>query len=294
MIPGVEPRTVPLPSGAELAMVMPGGGQPRPMPGVSASFERMFSMVREDRVDVVSSHAFDAEAFEMAAGMPVLHTLHLPPIVDAVTHAASRVRSGRLATVSESCRAQWERAGVHVGLVLLNGVPDLSVPAGAVEPIALMAGRISPEKGFEDGVRAALLAGLRPVVVGPPYDPDYHAGLAGAELRPALTRERLTALMARSAVTLSPIRWEEPFGLVVAEAQMAGCPVAAYRRGAMPEVVEDGVSGYLAAPGSIEDLASAARKALALDRGAVRESARRRLGVEAMLDRYEAALKEVA
>lgn len=293
-IPGVELRTVPVPAGAQRALVMPGGGQPQSTPDVRDAFDRMFEMLRGDPPDAVSSHAFDAEAFEMDRGLPVLHTLHLPPIVDEVTRAVAAVDAGALATVSQACRQDWARAGVEVGRVLFNGVPDHGEPAGPVEPIALMAGRISPEKGFDDGISAALRAGLTPVVVGPNYDPSFRRSLAGAEFREALSRAQLRKLMARSAVTLAPIRWEEPFGLVAAEAQMAGCPVAAYRRGAMPEVVEEGVSGYLVTPDSVDGLADAARRALSLDRRAVRLSALKRLGLEPMLDAYESALKAVA
>jgi len=293
-IAGVELCTVPVPEGAQLALVMPGGGQPPRLADVTAAFDRMFSLLRGRGADAVSSHAFDAEAFEMARRFPVLHTLHLPPIVEAVTQAARELDARALATVSESCRRDWQSARVDVGHVLFNGVPDFGEPGGAVEPIALMAGRISPEKGIEHGVAAAMLAGLRPVVVGPAYDHAYRPSLPGAEFVPVMSRQELRRLMARSAVTLAPIRWEEPFGLVAAEAQMAGCPVAAYRRGAMPEVVEDGVSGYLATPDSVEELAEAARRAQALDRRTVRESALRRLGLDRMLDRYEAALTEIA
>jgi len=90
------------------------------------------------------------------------------------------------------------------------------------------------------------------------------------------------------------VRWEEPFGMVAAEAQMAGCPVAAYRRGALPEVVEEGVSGFLAEPDDVADLAVAIEHCLTLDRASVRASARRRLGLDDALDRYEAALRGVA
>ena len=82
--------------------------------------------------------------------------------------------------------------------------------------------------------------------------------------------------------------------MVAAEAQMAGCPVAAYRRGAMPEVIEEGVSGFLAEPDDVTDLARAIRACMSLDRTAVAASARRRLGLAAALDGYEAALREVA
>ena len=63
--------------------------------------------------------------------------------------------------------------------------------------------------------------------------------------------------MARSAVTVMAAKWEEPFGLVAAEAQVAGCPVAAYARGALPEVVAEGAGGFLARPDEVGDLAGA-------------------------------------
>jgi glycosyltransferase involved in cell wall biosynthesis len=99
--------------------------------------------------------------------------------------------------------------------------------------------------------------------------------------------------MASSAVTICAIRWDEPFGLVAAEAQMAGCPVAAYRRGAMPEVIEEGVSGFLARPDDTRGLASAIERCLLLDRARVRDSARRRLDLDGAIDGYEHALAEV-
>jgi glycosyltransferase involved in cell wall biosynthesis len=100
--------------------------------------------------------------------------------------------------------------------------------------------------------------------------------------------------MSRSAVTLCPIEWDEPFGLVAAEAQVAGCPVVAYRRGAMPEVVEDGVSGVLVPPGDEDAFVDAIRRALELPRALVRESARRRLLLPRAIDAYEARLTEIA
>jgi UDP-glucose:tetrahydrobiopterin glucosyltransferase len=158
-----------------------------------------------------------------------------------------------------------------------------------VEPVALIAGRVSPEKGIEDGVAAARLAGLRPLVVGGDYDAAYRLTLEGIEVRSPLPRVELWRLMARSAVTVMPAKWEEPFGLVAAEAQVAGCPVAAYARGALPEVVPDGVGGFLARPDDVDDLARAIGACLRLDRAAVRAQARPRLLLDRSLDAYEEA-----
>jgi glycosyltransferase involved in cell wall biosynthesis len=289
-VPGVELVTVPAPSDAAAALVMPGAPHAsRPAPGMATALAAMFDLLRSRPWDAVSQHAFDAPAFPLAAGLPVLHTLHLPPLVPAVTSAVASVDPRRLATVSRACRESWARAGVEVGEVLANGVEDVAVDSDC-DRTALVAGRISPEKGIEHALAAARGAGLPVRLAGAQYDPAYRLEAPAAERLGSLPRHDLRLVMARSAVTICAVRWEEPFGMVAAEAQMAGCPVAAYRRGALPEVVEEGVSGFLAEPDDIEDLARAITRCLTLDRDEVRASARRRLGLAAAVDGYVRAL----
>ncbi|MHB8588297.1 MAG: glycosyltransferase [Candidatus Dormibacteraceae bacterium] len=293
-VSGVELVMVPTPEDANQALVMPGGARTLPTPGVTAAIAAMFRGIESSRPDVVSQHAFDAPAFEMAEMLPALHTLHLPPIEPAVVAAIRLIPAARLATVSQSCRRDWEAEGLRIGRVIRNGVSDSPVNRDQVEDVALVAGRISPEKGVDHALKAAQLAGVRCRIAGALYDPDYVVDLVGAEVLGSISRVDLRRVMGRSAVTVCAIRWEEPFGLVAAEAQMAGCPVAAYRRGAMPEVVEEGVSGFLATPDDVHDLARAIARCRMLDRGTVRASAQRRLGLEEMLNGYEAAFSEVA
>ena len=293
-VAGVELVMVPIPTDANKALVMPGGAPAIPIPGVIEAIRAMFRGVETSRPNIVSQHAFDAPAFEMAEMLPSLHTLHLPPIEPAVVAALRLIPAARLATVSQSCRRDWEAAGMQIGLVIPNGVSDSPVNGDQVEDVALIAGRISPEKGVDHALRAARLAGVRCRIAGSLYDPDYVVDLVGAEVLGSIPRDDLRRVMGRSAVTVCAIRWEEPFGLVAAEAQMAGCPVAAYRRGAMPEVVEEGVSGFLATPDDVHDLARAIARCRMLDRRTVRASAQRRLGLEGMLNAYEAAFSEVA
>ncbi|HKC18266.1 MAG TPA: glycosyltransferase [Candidatus Dormibacteraeota bacterium] len=289
---GVRLATVPAPRDAAAALVMPGGAEPPSAPGVAAALEAMFAAIPDD-VDVISQHAFDAPAFELARGRSVLHTLHLPPIVASVVDAARRVGPAHLATVSQAAKRTWSDAGVGVGVILPNGVPDYAPADHDVEHVALVAGRISPEKGVEHALAAARSAGLRVRLAGAHYDPSYAPDLGGVEVLGSLPRSELRRVMSGSAVTICAVRWDEPFGMVAAEAQMAGCPVAAYRRGAMVEVVEDGVSGRLAEPDDVASLARAINQCLDLDRAAVRASALRRLTLEAAVDRYEVALARV-
>lgn len=291
-VPGVELVPIAVDASAAGALVMPGGAPAPPNPALRAGFESLFDELRRRGADAVSQHAFDAEALELSDGLPVTHTLHLPPIVPAVV-AAARQSRGRLATVSRTSQTAWARAGVET-IVLRNGVPDWEPRPGpevAVSPVALIAGRISPEKGVEDGIAAAHAAGLRPLVVGSDYDPAYRSTLTGAEFRSPLPREDLWRLMAGSAVCVMPVKWDEPFGLVAAEAQVAGCPVAAYDRGALAEVVVEGSGGFLAPPDKIAALGAAMRRCLRLDRTAVRRQARGRLLLDRALDAYEAVLR---
>ena len=285
---------IPVAPGADQALMMPGSNaEPAASPVIRKAFELLFRELRRLGADVVSQHAFDAEAIEMSDGLPVLHTLHMPPISTRVLGEV--LKSGAaFATVSESCRRAWATAGAGQVGVLRNGVPVFTVEEVPIREDALLAGRLSPEKGFEDGIAAALAIGLRPVVVGVPYDRSYELDLGAAIALPPQPRSRLWQLMAGASVTLLPVHWDEPFGMVGAEAQMAGCPVAGYSRGGLVEIVEPGVSGFLCEPGDVKGLAEAALAATKLDRMAVRASAVNRLSLDASLDAYEAALAAVA
>ena len=295
-VDGVEMVEVPVDASVKRALVMPGGVPAAPVPALRDGFDRLFAELRRRGADAVSQHAFDEEAFELAEGLPVLHTLHLPPVSPGVVAAARRT-AAPLATVSSAAQRSWLGAGVDA-LLLRNGVPEFAPPDVPVTRSALIAGRISPEKGTSAAIRIARRAGLEPLVVGGVYDEDYHRRevvplLSSAGVLGPLPRPVLWDVMASSAVTIMPVEWEEPFGLVAAESQLAGCPVAAYRRGALPEVVEEGLGGHLVDPGDEEALVRAALACLELDRGRVRESALR-LSLGASLDAYEAALSRVA
>ena len=294
MVPGVDLVQIPVGPGADQALMMPGsGGEPAASPVMRQAFELLFDELRRRGADVVSQHAFDAEAIEMSVGMPALHTLHMPPISTRVLGEVLKSRAA-FATVSESCRRAWAAAGAGQVKVLRNGVPVFSVEEEPIRKEALMAGRLSPEKGFEDGIAVAREIGLRPVVVGVPYDRNYKLDLSAALVLPPQPRSRLWQLMAGAAVTLLPVHWDEPFGMVGAEAQMAGCAVAGYARGGLVEIVEQGVSGFLCEPGDVKALAEAALAATKLDRAAVRASAMSRLALDASIDSYEAALAAAA
>ena len=297
-VPGVKLVQVVVDAAVARALVMPGGAVAEPVPAVGDAFRRLFEAVLAWRPDAISQHAFDAEAFDAAEGLPVLHTLHLPPIVPAVVAAVQRSRAP-MVTVSDASRSTWAATGVTGLGMIRNGVPDFEITPHQPSRTALLAGRVSPEKGVAEGIAAARRAGLEPLVVGDPYDRSYFEAhvrpqLRTGEFRAAVPRRELWRLMAAAAVTLMPIAWDEPFGLVAAEAQVAGCPVAGFRRGALTEVVAEGEGGILVEPGDVEALAAAAVRVMRFDRSAIRAQARSRLLIEQTVVEYEQALAELA
>ncbi|MGH2688772.1 MAG: glycosyltransferase, partial [Actinomycetota bacterium] len=229
-------------------------------------------------------------------GSAVVHTLHLPPapaVAEALRATARAPRPPVVAVVSASQRRLWERY-TRVDLVLEPGVPTARIPWTAqAGPCLLVAGRISPEKGVLQAIAMARAAGRELVVAGNRYDPAYAAEVerearsGGVVLAGPLPRAELWELMGRSAGLLFPVLWDEPFGMVGAEAQAAGCPVVGFRSGALPDVVVDGVTGALVDTGDIAAAEAALVRLEGFDRAACRAHAERSLDVAPMIAAHE-------
>jgi glycosyltransferase involved in cell wall biosynthesis len=252
-----------------------------------------------ERGGVVHGHAMDWPAFVTTGniGLPVVHTLHLAPSGAAAAAAAAVAASARprpwFVAPSRNVAAAW-RAHLGVDAVIPNGVDPDAVPfrerpeAG----LAIVAGRISPEKGTHLAVAAARRAGLRVLVAGGVYDPAYHREkvlplLDGEQVRHLgpLPRARLLRLLGRGSVVVMASLWEEPFGMLAVESAMAGTPVACTRSGALPEIV-DVRMGRVAGQASVAALATTIVEAAGLDRGAVRATAVRRFALARVVDRH--------
>lgn len=155
-----------------------------------------------------------------------------------------------------------------------------------------------PEKGLELAIRAAQSAGTGLRIAGPCPDPTYFSTV----IRPMLTgaveylghldHHDLANLVGSATVAVASPRWDEPYGLVVAEAMACGTPVAAFARGALPELVTP-TSGVLARPDDVEDLADAIRTAALLDRSEVRRWAVEHCSIDAMVDGYETLYQQL-
>ncbi|WP_369799312.1 glycosyltransferase [Micromonospora sp. M42] len=177
-------------------------------------------------------------------------------------------------------------ATVHHG-VDLTGLP-FTRDAG---PGLAAFGRIHPDKGTHTAIEIARRAGRPLTICGIVQDERYFA----EQVAPHIDGDRVVFLgsvgprrraevLGASAALLHPIAFDEPFGLSVVESMACGTPVVAYARGSMPEVVDEGVTGFLVR--TAEQAVDAVGRAAALDRATCRTRAGQRFGADRMVTDY--------
>jgi glycosyltransferase involved in cell wall biosynthesis len=283
-----------------------GGAAARASGAAKKAFAVVYGAVRGGAYDVVHNHAFDAPAVTLATTVcaPVVHTLHLPPdaaVVDALAHAERHGPRPTVACVSAFQASAWRRV-VAVDAILPPYVPTRLIPwSSTAGDGAIFAGRLSPEKGAAEAIDIALAAGIRIDVYGDTYDAEYASEQIdprradpGVFVHPGIPRRTLWQVIARAAVALCPARWDEPFGMLAAEAQACGTPVVAFGRGALGEIVIDGLTGFVVGPDDVNAAAAAVRRAAELSRSECREHAESHLDLELSLDSHEQLYRRVA
>jgi glycosyltransferase involved in cell wall biosynthesis len=304
---GVDPRTL---AGTLYRAFGPSeddAGDGAASEAADTAFAAAYEAMRSSRYDVIHNHAFDVPAIRLAAELkaPVAHTLHLPPdeaVSAALRDAARLSRPPAVAVVSTSQAIAWGRIGT-VDAILPPYPPVHAIPwsGTAGQGGALFAGRLSPEKGAAAAIDIARAAGLPIDVYGDVYDVSYsreqidpRGNSPGVVLHRAVERGALWDAMNRSGVVLCPSCWDEPFGLAAAEAQACGTPVVAFNRGALGEVIVDGVTGFLVPPDDIAAAAEAVSRAAEISRKSCRDHAEEHLDLGRSLDAHEDLYRRVA
>ena len=225
-------------------------------------------------------------AFDRHAAAPMVTTIHGFSGA-GILPAYTRSRSSFVA-ISDADRAPELDyvATIHHG-VELNGLPYRPV---AGEDLVVF-GRVHPDKGTADAIAIARALGRRLLICGIVQDERYFA----EQVQPHVDGDRVRFLgsvgpaqraevLGGAAVLLHPVAFAEPFGLSVVEAMACGTPVVAYRRGSMPEVIDEALTGYLA--DDIDSAVEAVGDALRLDRSKVAARARERFSAERMVSDY--------
>jgi glycosyltransferase involved in cell wall biosynthesis len=265
----------------------------------------MLGLARDgaSRYDVVHNHSLHHLPIAMAPmlAVPLLTTLHTPPIPWLESAIATSLATTP-GTTAYTAVSQWTAAAwSHVvnSSPVLNGVDTDAWSFGPGGGPAVWTGRLVREKAPHEAIDAARTAGLPIVLAGPATDEAYFEEEVAPRLGPHavhvghLDHRAVARLLGRAAVAVVTPAWDEPYGLVAAEAMSCGTPVAAYARGALPELVTDDV-GALATPGSVDELADALDRARRCDRPTVRAHAVRRLSSARMIEEYERVYQSLA
>src|SRR5690349_1252972 len=278
------------PDGIDVRSYFPEAQWP-PNPDVDATHAAwsLRDIARDARgFDVVHLHSCAAVDLSRLCPYPVVATVHhdCDEKISRLYYSNPRVR---LVAIS---RSQARREHAPISAVVHHGLSPERYPFLPEQGYLLYLGRYSREKGPHLAIQVAACAKLPLVMAGEPHELGYYR----EEVLPLIRKNgvlelgpvggvRKANLLARARALLFPIQWDEPFGLVMIEAQLSGVPVLALGRGSVPEVVEDGITGLVADDAS--ELVSGARVADKLfDRARIRALARERWSADRMASEY--------
>jgi glycosyltransferase involved in cell wall biosynthesis len=248
----------------------------------------------DPQFDVIHAQQAPAIAFSVMSSIPTVLTLHhqrVDKLVDFYTDFHDITYVGISRRQVELVPELPVRHVVHHGLDV-----DLYDAGNGAGGWLAFVGRLAPEKGPHLAIDAALACGLPLRMGGKPhwaneefFDEEVRPRLARAGERVAWQGEvafgpKLEMLRGARA-TLFPIQWDEPFGLVMIESMLVGTPVIAFRHGAVPEVVEEGVTGFVVRDGA--EMEDAIRRIGSIDRKRCRQRARERWSSLRMAGDYE-------
>ena len=252
-----------------------------------------------EQVDVVHAHSMDLFGFEFPPEIPLLITLHLPNGWYPRETLEKYRDQAQFSYVSESQR----RAGLTTfgdAPVIENGVEIQPLTCeGKKGDFALVMGRICPEKNAHSALEAGTKARVKVIIGGQVYPYREHQQYFAEKIEPQLARsnpalkhefagpltpERRRRMLAEAKCLLHPTLAPETSSLVAMEALAAGTPVIAYRSGALTEIVEDGVTGFLV--NDVDEMAEAIGKVDTLSPAICHEAAKRCFSKERMIERY--------
>jgi glycosyltransferase involved in cell wall biosynthesis len=251
---------------------------------------------RAGEFDLIHNQAdFMPLIFSEMVATPIVTTIHgfsSPSILPVFERYDERVH---YVAISDADRA----ASLHYAATIHHGIRVEEFP---FDPVGgedlLFFGRIHPDKGAAEAIRAAKATGHRLAMYGLVQDEGYHQ----REVQPFVDGDRIAyhgvvtgaerlAALGQAKGLLHLIGFDEPFGLSVIEAMACGTPVIAYRRGSMPELIEDGRTGFLV--DSFDEAVEAIGRLGEIDRAQCRRAVEQRFTVERMADDYQALYSRI-
>ncbi len=258
---------------------------------------------RAEKFDVLHVHLnkvqdYIALPLSLYSKTPVLFTLHfkLPTLVDKKDRYEVLAKYSELPFTSIS-NSQRKPIKLNYISTIYNAIDLNRFPYSDIKGTYLTwLGKVNPNKGTKEAILAAKKAKMKIYVMGTvdtgvPEMLSYYNN----EVKPLLddkeavwlgevSHNEKTSILSGAKAFLNPILWEEPFGLVMAEAQAVGTPVISFRRGSAPEVIVDGKTGYLV--NTFDEMVEKIPEAEYIDRAECRKNVEERFTIEKMVEGY--------
>jgi glycosyltransferase involved in cell wall biosynthesis len=245
--------------------------------------------------DVLHDHCgFTAFAMADRLSVPVIHTLHGPFTPQTAAFYAHHAGKANVVAISHAQLAQAPE-GLRVAGVVPNPIDAAAWPlVSEKDRYLLWVGRMTAEKGPHRAITAARLAGMPLVLAGPVqpsqerfFEHEVAPQIDGQQIRYVgeVAGEEKIRLFSRARALLMPIRWPEPFGMVMLEAMVCGTPVIAFPEGSATELVTPGQTGFLV--DGEQEMADACALAAGIDPERCREVIVERCDVRAVTVAYE-------
>lgn len=251
---------------------------------------------RKDEIGVIFNHTVSGGMFahlEKMLNIPTFHVLHLPLFKELT--AVFQKYNARLIPISIAQRKFFP--GLNYSTTIYNGINLKRIPFSKKPgDYLIFSAKIMSYKNPLDAIKAAKIAGKKIILIGRINDQEYFE----AKIKPLLSKNvtylgevsfsKAIKLYGKAKAFLFPIKWEEPFGLVMIEAMACGTPVIAYPNGAVPEVIKNEKTGFIVK--NVSEMVKAIKKIDKVDRSKCRERVEKYFSVEKMVDNYEKIIKK--
>lgn len=256
---------------------------------------------RADEFDLIHSHMGATALLPSSlVKTPTLHTLHgvFTPDNSKLFRQFSHLNYSSITDAQRDPSLDLNFVHTVYNGIDLNDYPYQAEPDEL--PYLAFVGRLSPEKGPQNAIAIAQalgiplkMAGKIDVVDREFYEERLSSLIDGEQIQylGEVDHEAKAQLLARASVTLFPITWREPFGLVMIESLAAGTPVVAMALGSVPEVIEHGKTGFVCH--NLEEMTASVSEAMKLSRQDCRDSVVRKFSVKQMTDQYEMTYQKV-
>lgn len=262
----------------------------------------MFEQARMGNYDLLHFHHAESalpQAASRSTATPVAYTLH-DPVYPWYKELFELYQSPNQHFVSISKNQRRDAPDLPYAGTAYNGIDPAEFEfSDTAEDYLLCAGRIVPEKGYKEAIQVAKATGHRLLIAGP-VDPT-HQGYFDQYIKPHLNdkilylgyieRPHLARYYQKAKAFLTPVQWEEPFGLTSIESMACGTPVVSLRRGAAPEIIKHGKTGYIV--DSINEMIDAVKNVGKIDRRACREHVAQHFSHENMVSAYEEIFQHI-